>query len=170
MSITSTPSSHSYWFFRLYCSQSPSNYSNISLLSSFISPLLYNFLLCRSQFTYNPLSVSSYRDGFRLFFSINAFTSSYLACHFSSCVIQKYHPHSRHSVAIVPQSLPLPAQTSRPPEAVASSVYPAAPSSLGRLCGTNTYLQNSQTPFRIDFNFSLFILDLQSRLLTLGKA
>ncbi len=57
-----------------------------------------------------------------------------------------------------------------PAKAAASSVYPAAPSSLGRLCGTNTYEQKAQTPFRIDFNFSLFIPDLQSRLLTLGKA
>jgi hypothetical protein len=71
---------------------------------------------------------------------------------------------------VTPQSLPLPAQTSRPPKAVASSVYPAALSSLGLLCGTKTYEQKAQTPFKIDFNFSLFIPDRQSRLLTLGKA
>lgn len=60
--------------------------------------------------------------------------------------------------AVTRHITPLPAQTSRPPEAVASSVYPAALSSFGRLCGTNTYEQNAQTPFRIDFKSSLLIL------------
>ena len=35
-------------------------------------------------------------------------------------------------------NFPLPTQTSRPPEAVASSVYPTALSSFGRLWGMNT--------------------------------
>jgi len=80
------------------------------------------------------------------------------------------HPRSVKYRAVTRHITPLPAQTSRPPEAVASSVYPAALSSLGLLCGTNTYEQKAQIPFKIDFNFSLFILDLQSRLLTLGIA
>jgi len=44
------------------------------------------------------------------------------------------------------------------PLGIEMSVYPAALSSFGRLCGTNTYEQKAQTPFRIDFNFSLFII------------
>ncbi len=77
-------------------------------------------------------------------------TTSRLASYVS---IIKHHPRSVKYRAITRHITPLPAQTSRPTEAVASSVYPAALSSLGRLCGTNTYEQNSQTPFRIDFNF-----------------
>ena len=54
-------------------------------------------------------------------------------------------PHSVKYRAITRHITPLPAQTSRPPEAVASSVYPAALSSFGRLCSTNTYEQNCQS-------------------------
>ncbi len=61
----------------------------------------------------------------------------------------------QHPISAAEPSTP---RTDQPPaKAVASSVYPAALSSLGLLCGTNTYEQKAQIPFRIDFNFSLFI-------------
>ena len=58
----------------------------------------------------------------------------------------------------------------RLPTSVQTSSFIPQTSYFWPFLGTNTYEQKAQTPFRIDFNFSLFILDLQSRLLTLGKA
>ena len=75
-----------YWFLRLNCSISSSSLLKGSRRSGFNASALTNFLCCFTQFS---ISCSSIRCllGFRLFVSMNPFTSSYRLFQRSSCVI-----------------------------------------------------------------------------------
>jgi len=77
---------YSYWFFLLYCSVISRSFLNFSILSGFIFPA---FKTLRFAFTQFSISCSSMRcfDGFLLLVLMKSITSSYLACHFSSCDI-----------------------------------------------------------------------------------
>ena len=78
-----------YWFTLRYLSASSSRRENFCIRPAGSSPLVINFIFRRIQF-HISLSSAAYLDGRLWFSSINATTSSYLACQRSDWVIEDW--------------------------------------------------------------------------------
>ena len=84
---TGTCHTYTYWFTLRYLSASSSRRENFCIRPAGSSPLVINFIFRRIQF-HISLSSAAYLDGRLWFSSINATTSSYLACQRSDWVIE----------------------------------------------------------------------------------